>query len=362
MCLWLKKMRVIEFGSEFDWDSNLPFEVHKGKEYFDICGLQKYRSGRDALRAVAKLYQNRTKTVLIPALCCESMVSPFLMNGYKVVFYKMNPDYTANVDDIEIKLQPNCLFLYMPYFGIKPIHTSFLKNWKETFGVICLEDRTHNVLCKKSDRAFIADVTIASIRKWLALPDGGFLWGNENFSKDILWEANFANIRTNAMEKKSLYLLEGGEEIKNSYRNMLQFASELLDEKSNACVISPQSERILNQIDFEKLLLHRQTNVKVLKSLLNPAVMQGKIAYITQKPEESALYFPILVKNRDMLQKKLAEQKIYCPVIWPIPQEAQGVCEVAEYTAKHMLALPCDHRYGVKDMQHIANTLNGLLD
>ena len=164
------------------------------------------------------------------------------------------------------------------------------------------------------------------------------------------------------MKQKSLYLSDGAEEIKVGYRNMLQLASETLDKNSDAYVISPQSEKILMQIDFEKILSKRQENVIALQSLLDTAVQQGKIAYITHKPEESTLYFPILVKNRDVLQKKLAEQKIYCPVIWPIPFEAQGICEVAEYTAKHMLALPCDQRYGVSDMEYIANALNALLD
>ena len=165
-------MKVIEFGSEFDWDSNLPFQVQENKEYFDTRGLGKYRSGRDALKAIAKFYQNQTKTVLLPALCCESMVSPFVMNGYKPIFYKMNSDYTANVDDIETKLEQNCLLLYMPYFGVEPIDASFLKRWKKLFGIICLEDRTQNALHKKGNVSFVADITISSIRKWLAIPDG----------------------------------------------------------------------------------------------------------------------------------------------------------------------------------------------
>ena len=88
---------------------------------------------------------------------------------------------------------------------------------------------------------------------------------------------------------------------------------------------------------------------------------QNKLAYITHKIEESTLYFPILVKHRDALQKKLAERNIYCPVIWPVPQEAQGICDVAEYTAEYMLALPCDQRYSVEDMVYIAKELTLLL-
>lgn len=354
-------MRVIEFGSEFDWDSNLPFLKNADKEYFNVNNLKKYRSGRDALKAVAKFYQTRIKTVLLPALCCESMVSPFVMNGYKLVFYKINANYTANSEDVESKLERNCLFLYMPYFGVKPFEDVLLRRWKEEFGIICIEDRTQNAL-HKNQTAFVADVVISSIRKWLAIPDGGFLWSKENIENATPIASIFADIRANAMKKKSLYLSTGKEELKTAYREMLQMAAESLDENSDFHSISPQSEALLNRIDFAKILLLRQKNVKDLKSLLNNLAVKGKIAYITQNPEDSTLYFPILVKNRDKLQKQLAEKKIYCPVIWPIPKEARNVCRVAEYTAENMLALPCDQRYDAKDMEYIATALMQLLD
>lgn len=358
----MKGIKVIEFGSEFDWNSNLPFQKNANKEYFDIQNLKKYRSGRDALKAVAQCYQSQTKTILLPALCCESMVSPFVMNGYKPIFYKINADYTADVKDIENKLEKNCLFLYMSYFGIKPFDALVLQRWKEIFGIICIEDRTQNALHKNAKQQFVADVIISSIRKWLAVPDGGFLWSEEKIRDRVQESLAFANMRTEAMKEKSCYLFTGAEEVKRSYRERLQRASELLDESLDFYAISPQSEKIIKQIDFEKILLLRQKNVKSLKSLLDALVAEGKIFYITQTPEDSTLYFPILVKNRDKLQQQLAKKKIYCPVIWPIPKEAKNICAVAEYTAENMLALPCDQRYDAKDMEYIANTLKDLLE
>ena len=248
-------MKVIEFGSEFDWDSNSPFQKKDNKEYFDIENLKKYRSGRDALKAVAQFYQSQTNTILLPALCCESMVSPFVMNGYKPIFYKINIDYTANVEDVESKLEKNCLFLYMPYFGVKPFDDLLLQRWKEEFGVIYIEDRTQNALHKNVQAAFVADVIISSVRKWLAVPDGGFLWTKENIQNTTPITSSFAEIREDAMRKKNAYLLTGAEEVKTAYREMLQTAAESLDESSDFYAISPQSETLLKQIDFEKILL-----------------------------------------------------------------------------------------------------------
>ena len=70
-----------------------------------------YRSGGVALKAFARL-GGRTK-VLLPALCCESMVLPFEQNGYTVEFYKLCEDLRADEDDVISKLELGCVLLYM---------------------------------------------------------------------------------------------------------------------------------------------------------------------------------------------------------------------------------------------------------
>lgn len=68
------------------------------------------------------------------------------------------------------------------------------------------------------------------------------------------------------------------------------------------------------------------------------------------------------MNERDEIKNKLAKQGIYCPVIWPLPRQAIGVCEVSEYTSKHMLAIPCDHRYRATDIEYICDILSGILE
>ena len=354
-------MKIIEFGSEFDWDSNLPFVAKGSAPYFTEDGLTKYRSGRDALKAVAQAYQHQTKTVLLPALCCESMVSPFVLNGYTPIFYKMESDYTANVADVEKKLEKNCLFLYMSYFGVVPFTGKQLKLWKEKYHCVFIEDKTQNALHETGSKDYAPDVTVTSIRKWLAIPDGGLLWSKVSGIKNGGKEEVFEQVRLAAMRKKSAYLATGEGELKTEYREMLQFAAEALDKAADPYAISSFSEEILNEIDFKSILRIRQENVEVLKAALDTLRSQGTLAYITECPKASTLYFPILVKDRDRLQKYLAERNIYCPVIWPIPEESKGICEVAEYTALHMLALPCDQRYTTQDMRYIASVVTEAL-
>jgi hypothetical protein len=64
---------------------------------------------------------------------------------------------------------------------------------------------------------------------------------------------------------------------------------------------------------------------------------------------------PILVENRDEVQKKLAQRGVYAPVLWPISDEARRVCEVSAYVSDRMLSLPIDQRYNYDDIEDIAS-------
>ena len=83
----------------------------------------------------------------------------------------------------------------------------------------------------------------------------------------------------------------------------------------------------------------------------------GRLRFLSDSPADSALYLPILLEDRDRVQRAMAEEKIYCPVIWPEPEAAAGVCPVSHAVTKHMLALPCDQRYGEPDMDFFADAL-----
>lgn len=354
-------MVIKEIGSEFDWQSNEPFQTERQTNRFDCENIFYFRSGRDALKAIARACTPKTTTVLLPALSCESMVSPFLMNGYDVLFYKLNPDYTIDQKDLESKMQKGCLFLYMAYFGIEPINSQTLKAIKERFSAVLIEDRTQNAL-HEIQQPVVADFIVISVRKWLAIPDGGFLVSQEPIEIGAEKEGFFAATRERAMKLKSEYLKKGDQNKKEQFRSLLNQANDVLDQSEKAFAMAADSRSKIRAIDFERILKDRQNNVHILKQGLYALAYQGKISFITNQPELSTLYFPILVNNRDFVQGELAKAGIYCPVIWPVPKLAKGICSVADMTADNMLALPCDQRYGESEMKFIIEKLNEIIN
>lgn len=343
-----------EYGSEFDWEANSPFLLDV-ENVLTAKKLFWYRSGRDALKAVAMRYSRQFSTVFLPALCCASMMQPFTQNGYKPVFYKFTKQLTADLNDIKRKMPQTCLFLYMNYFGTKSIEDQLLKELREEYPLaVFIEDRTHDWLVKRRDTAFIPNYTVSSVRKWLAIPDAAYLETSLPWTCTQEIEYQFAQLREEAMKLKSQYHTTGKTDLKYKFRMLLNEATEILDIPNPPYAMSPTSQNLLKYVDFDRIVEQRMKNVQVLKRQLNDARYNGLLSFITEYPENSTLYFPILVENQSKVQTMLAQQGVYCPVIWPTPHEARGCCRVSEYIAKHMLGLPCDQRYNQTNMNNIA--------
>lgn len=353
---------VYEFGSEFDWESNNKYINSASNENHFFQGADFFRSGRDALRAIALKYQNNYKRVLLPALCCDSMVSPFNIIGYEVFFYKLKSDLSVDFNDILLKMNTDTIFLYMNYFGINAIDNEKLSHVMEQFkNTIFIEDRTHDISAKRG-KAYNPDYTICSIRKWISIPDGGILWSLKNLNSfPKVKDTYFSDVRICAMKDKSEYLKTGNKIIKEKFRKELNKANQYLNTSEIVADMSKKSYEILENINFEKIYNQRKLNAISLYEKIEDIKGISNLM-TTNSFLSSTIYHPVIVEKRDEIQSKLAKEDIYCPVIWPLPRQAIGVCEISDHISNHMLALPCDHRYTVNDMDYICQKLCKVLE
>ncbi len=348
----------MEYGSEFDLASN---EAVRG--IWPIPeSWQLFRSGRDALRAFARLAGRRR--VLLPALCCEAMLLPFRENGYELVFYRLREDLTPDGDELRRRLRDGDVLLYMRYFGIRPFPDAFLEELRAAFpGVLFLEDRTHDILIPRGSDGFRPDASAASLRKWAALPEGGML---ETYftaaPAGARTDTRYGDLRLEAMRKKSDYLQSGGEALREAYSALLRRADALLDESAEPVGMAPAYREILRGLDPGKILAVRRRNLQRLRARLSDLFADGTLRLMTDAPENSGLYLPVTVRNRDAVQRELIRRRFYCPAaIWPEPAEAAGVCPVSRGVTQHMLSLLCDQRCTEADMDLLADTLREIM-
>lgn len=345
---------VKEYGYEYDavLDEEL-YEKSKGKVTHErFMGAMCLRSGRDALKVVAREFE--PTTVLIPALACDSMILPFEMYGHKVKYYKLNKDYSISRESL-YSLIPNedktALFLYMDYFGNKAIEDAELEKLRTSHPhLIFIEDRTHNLLvnCRYT---FKPDFTLASLRKWIDIPDGGLLWTDREIKEEYSEDLTFSEVRLHAQCMRNEFLRTGDETIKTEYRKIFSTVTDMIDEEKLPGLMSQYSYERACRVNLTEVNEKRSRNAQVLIDELKG------FSFVQDKNCLGDVYVAVLIENRDAVQKKLASMGIFCTIIWPLNDEQRAACEVAKYTEEHMLTIYCDQRHSVEDMKYIASCI-----
>ena len=348
---------IKEYGYEYDatLDQEL-WDKTKGRiTYENLWNAICLRSGRDALKAIAREYE--PITVYIPALACDSMILPFEMYGHTVEFYKLNNDYTIDVEYLVKLIREHGevgLFLYMDYFGIMSIKDSDLQSLREEYSqLIFIEDRTHNLIWDRKSK-FQSDYIMASLRKWINVPDGGLLWAKEELKNNKFSEDTFfASTRLKAQCMRNKFFTTGDQTIKSEYRKIFSMVSEIIDKTKEPSRMSAYSYRIAASCDWEKVRCQRKSNAEILLRILQ----NGDIHLIQDRVGLSDLYVAFTIKDRDQIQSQLSQMGIFNTNIWPLNNEQKKICDIARFTEEHMLAAPCDQRYSMEDMEFMGKEI-----
>ena len=353
-------MAIKEYGYEYDaeLDKKLFDETFGQNTEEKYRGAYCLRSGRDALKTIAREYNDAV--VLIPALACDSMVLPYKMYGHKIVFYKLNKDLEIELDSFYPLLKENStkniLFLYMDYFGIKSIQDNQLISIRKNFeNIVFINDITHVFLTYNQEKNFEADYTIASLRKWINIPDGGLLWCKKGLKNtEFANDTSFAYKRLEAQQLRHSFFETGNQNQKKEYRKIFSEVSDILDNNPIPARMSKYSFELIKRTNFNEIFKIRQNNAKALINVLKTCT---KITIIQNNVSVSNLYAPFLIDNRDSKQQELNKLGIFNTIIWPLSETQMNECSNSKYIVNHMLAAPCDQRYTIEDMEYIGKEI-----
>lgn len=351
---------VREYGYEYDAtiDEDIMNRVGGKSTHETFMGATAFRCGRDALKAIAQRYKNAV--ALIPALACDSMFTPFEMNGHEVRFYPYDEAFHIQIEPLQALIdERSTLFLYMDYFGNKAIDDDELEQLQKAYPqMVFVEDRTHNLLIEKN-RAFVPDYTVASLRKWINIPDGGLLWchGSEQQS-EIDEDTNFSEKRLYAQCLRNEYFHTGNEEIKKQYRSIFSHLDGLIDTKE-PYRMSAYAMELAKRADWGRVKDQRRKNAEVLIQRLKN---NQHVKFVQPNAGQSDLYVELLVERRDEIQSRLSAKGVFCTIIWPLCDRQRKACAWSKYVEEHMLAAPCDQRYDESDMIYIAAEINRVVN
>ena len=340
----------IEIGSEFEMpDEGVISACTEFSEY------ELTLSGRTAIHLAIQdlLSQREVQKAWLPSYCCASMIQPFQDSGIPVCFYSVNRDRASGISRERFVPKYNDVVVSMDFFGFSDYENQALIESCLSNGVLVIEDTTHSFLSSNSD--YNADYCIASIRKWFPLAFGGVVKKRDNSIKGKLHQPNeqIVKQKRRAMQEKTDYLnsSERDPDAKAQFLDKFRICNQSLLQEYKNFGIDAWSKSVLMKQDIDEIRQCRRENAKMLLNGLKH-IRNINPLFPSIREEDCPLFVPIVLEKRDQLQKRLADQKIYCPVHWPKPRpEAKSDLYESE------ISLICDQRYGKKDMERILDVL-----
>jgi len=144
----------------------------------DAGAVRLVTSGRIAIGlALREMGVGPGDIVLVPAYHSPSMIPPVLWRGAHVVFYRIHPDTTADLDDIAAKLGPAVKAVMVTHFFGIPQDLRPLRALCDRHGLALLEDCAHAFFGRFGDTpvGVTGDYAIGSSMKFFPIYEGGCL-------------------------------------------------------------------------------------------------------------------------------------------------------------------------------------------
>ena len=359
-----------------------PLKLGEAEKY-DKKHIRYTASGREAIALALKSFEKEhpvaSKRCLLPAYMCDCVYFPFERAGWELHFYHVDRKLEANIDELDKLIGqtgPELIFIH-PYYGVDTWRSvrPFFRRWRAQ-GICIMEDVTQSYYLQNAGKE--ADYCVGSLRKWYAVPDGGFVASDAALPEDgFAPNEEFVRKKGELLRSKWEYLHGQMDEekrraLKAEYLQQNRETEAWLDAYDGISVMSEESAAVLSQINEKECEGRRKENCAYLhehlaeKKQLVPVFGQ---AYENDKMQRTSecgditdaapLYYPVYAADRDEMQKFLALRGVYAPTLWPVGEENTGILSQDErYVYEHILALPIDQRYGIEEMQRVLEVLD----
>ena len=331
-----------------------PAQYTDDRIYYSLC--------REALCDIAHALCETTKTVLIPVYTCQTVITPFEEAGWQCKYYSIRRDLRIDTSNLLIaveKYHPSLVIAH-PYFGmdLNDEEMKTLTAIKEQ-GIAIVLDLTQ---CLFSTKQYsFASFVVASYRKWMPIPDGGYLKNLTDNVKIIQLDAEndeFTDRELAAMYLRGQYFDNGEQRTKAISIRLSKSADHLVDSNIVPHRMSQVAYNLMQNENLELNQQHRFENYTYLYQYIRESDKITKVCKDIDAVTTAPLYFTIYVKDRRALQRQLAQESIYAPVIWPVEDERMLLNDEVNYIYDHILAIPIDQRYDEDDMQRAVEIIN----
>jgi perosamine synthetase len=355
----------------------------------DAGAVRLVTSGRIAIAlALREMGIGPGDSVLVPAYHSMSMVAPVIACGARPVFYKVGPDATIDLLDVDARRDASVkAIMVTSYFGF-PQPLAAVRAFCDRHGLLLLEDCAHCFFGKHGGRPVGSwgDYAIASSMKFFPIYEGGalvsarhaltspqpqsaglgfeaksglnalensFAYGRLPLIKALLWLP---------MQLKALVwrlVKRGGAPAltPSSSDSSYEFDPHWLDKRSSFF-----SRLVLRRASHARIVALRRTHYAQLATALSG--LPGCRPLHPRLPEGACPWvFPLLVEQPEPLFQRLHAAGVpmtrFAEQLWPGVDA--GVCANSAHLSRHVLAFPCHQELRADELDWMILTIQETL-
>jgi hypothetical protein len=301
---------------------------------FDATRHPAYRNGRSALYYWLKSQQ--ATRLWLPAYCCTTLTEAAKFLSLEIHYYPLMADFSPDGDWLNSYLQAGDHVLAINFFGQLP-SDPFLNLVKTRYDVYWIEDCAQTLAAPQH----WGDAILYTPRKLLGVADGGLL-----ISEELL---PFPNTQHAAEEESIITAAAALRATEPSHPALYAtyLKAEAYHQISDA-TITARSIEILATLPLASYAEKRKQNAALLHHYLH------EYAALTFSAETTPFGYPVRVKDAGSLSRLLAAEKLFIPRHWAeLPSPESHFPREHEWS-RTLLTLPCDHRYGEREMERLA--------
>ncbi|MBA2860459.1 hypothetical protein [Methanococcus maripaludis] len=310
-----------EIGGYFGLDQLIKNEYHKN--------LIALNTGRNSLLYI--LRAKNIKKLYIPYYLCDSISHMLSKEEYDFEYYAINDSFYPNFDK---KLNDFEYIYIVNYYG--QLTNRSIRKLKEKYGQIIIDN-----VQSFFQRPVNGVDTIYSCRKFFGVPDGAYLSTDAKLDYEL---------KTDISKDRMKHILGRFEENASEYYAYFQ-ENDKNFKKTPLMKMSNLTKNIMGAIDYNYVKKVRNENYFYIADKL------GSLNILNISKPDGPFAYPFYIANGIEIRKKLAEKKIYVPILWPnVLKDCKKDTLEYDYAA-NILPLPCDQRYSINDMNRLIDTI-----
>ena len=288
-------------------------------------------SGRACLAYLIR--QKKIRRMALPDFICDAVTETCRAFGVETSSYRVGMDLRPESVDPD----PDEWLYLVNYYGQLTEEEIRLRAEKHP---LLIADNAHAYF----DRPVRGVDTLYTCRKFFGVADGGFLYTD---APDCKLERDESHMRMGFVLGR--FERPAGEFFAEAARN-----NDALSAQPR--MMSALTGNLLHGVDYEHVRAARTENYRMLDEAL------GAYNRLSVRPVEGAYAYPLMLENGPVVREKLIARKIFVPQLWPNVLREQPTDSAASRLTREILPLPCDQRYGQREMETVIQAVCACLE